>query len=29
MLIMLALYYYLGRTFNQLTGLKLTEALKR
>lgn len=29
MLIMLALFYYLARTLNQLTGLKLTEALKR
>jgi intracellular septation protein A len=29
MLIMLALFYYLARTLNQLAGLKLTEALKR
>lgn len=28
MLIMLALFYYLARTLNQLAGLKLTEALK-
>ncbi len=28
-LIMLALLYYLSRVFNQLAGLKLTEALKR
>lgn len=29
MLIMVALFYYLARTLNQLAGLKLTEALKR
>ena len=29
MLIMLALFYYLARTLNQLAGLKLVEALKR
>jgi len=29
MLIMLALFYYLARTLNQLAGLKLTEALRR
>ncbi len=29
MLILLALFYYLARTLNQLAGLKLTEALKR
>jgi intracellular septation protein A len=29
MLIMLALFYYLTRTLDQLAGLKLTEALKR
>lgn len=29
MLIMLALFYYLARSLNQLAGLKLTEALKR
>ena len=29
MLIMLALFYYLARTLNELAGLKLTEALKR
>ena len=29
MLIMLALFFYLARSINQLAGLKLTEALKR
>lgn len=29
MLIMLALFYYLAQTLNQLAGLKLTEVLKR
>jgi intracellular septation protein A len=29
MLIMLAVFYYLTRTLNQLAGLKLTEALRR
>lgn len=29
MLLMLALFYYLARSLNQLAGLKLTEALKR
>ena len=29
MLIMLALFYYLARSLNQLAGLKLSEALKR